>query len=233
MKKMISSDFLNVRTYFFQLMTLGIGVSLFVSFFIGKIYPMIPMMGCMVPFGVVMSLLAVDDKDKWDVFRLALPFTRNEVVLGRYAFVMLMTAAGVAAGLILTLLCLALMPFISQAPFVREDMGQTAFDGQLMLALSLIPFAMACIVFGIILPIAFRFGMNKTVRWAPLVLVAFFFSLGLTIELQNEAVLDTALNYLTQDAGFMTVSLLAFGVALLVYLVSAALSRRLYRKRSI
>ena len=109
----------------------------------GVIVPVVIMMGV---YFVTVTLAVFDDRDGWAAFRLALPLSRRDVVLGRYAT----TVAPCLAFAVLGIALSAIVEQVAAAPGV---------EGVLSLAMVGTAFTLTCMA--IVLPIYFRVGATR------------------------------------------------------------------------
>lgn len=69
----------------------------------------------MVPMLVMFSLLGYDDRNGWLRYRCALPFSRHDIVVGRYAAILISSAIAVVAMFAVTVACMSLFPLFGVA----------------------------------------------------------------------------------------------------------------------
>ena len=112
----------------------------------GVIVPVVIMMGV---YFVTVTLAVFDDRDGWAAFRLALPLSRRDVVLGRYATTVATCLAFAVLGVALS----AIVEQVAAAPGV---------EGILSLAMVGTAFTLTCMA--IVLPIYFRVGTTRGAR---------------------------------------------------------------------
>ncbi|MEG0218245.1 MAG: ABC-2 transporter permease, partial [Raoultibacter sp.] len=70
MKAMIVSDFLSVKSYILSQSLVGIVVGIFISASMGNVYMVAPMLAAMIPFSLIFTVLAYDERNGWQEFRL-------------------------------------------------------------------------------------------------------------------------------------------------------------------
>lgn len=190
----------------------------------------------MVPLLVFTTLGACDDNGGWGSFRLALPLSRAQVVLGRYASLLLVA---LASGLVLFGLGAAVWTIASSAPgdFAVALCGSVGL-GRLAAGVCA---ALACALAAcaVALPLFVRFGLSKGVRFVPLV-VAIAFAFGMAAMSSSGSPLEGTswgigfIQWL--DAGevhFLVAAVVILAGVLLLYAASAFVAVRLYSKREL
>lgn len=120
----------------------------------------VPLVCISVPFSFMTNLFAIDELNGWQVFRLALPLSRTQVIGGRAltGLVAVLGALGVAA--VLAALWFALAPdTVGDLPRAAILMGGAGS-------------AAALLMIGVLMPCVARFGFTKAVRYLPVVLMS-------------------------------------------------------------
>lgn len=231
MKSMISLDFVLADKYLAQETIVTIPIGLIVSFFIGNVYTMPTAIAAAIPLMLGFSLCTVDEKDRWEQFRLALPLSRNDIVAGRYLSCAILAVAGVAMGLAIYALTVGaslLVPSLPNAGQFTQDLAAAP-----ALAAPCIGAVVGLTMLAIVLPGVAKCGITKTIRFVPaiatLVLVfAIAIASGTGGSGAIEAVVESVFASPT-DSTLALLALIAFAAA--VYAASYALARTFYRKR--
>ena len=122
MKAMIMSDLLIAKKYLLQQLGVSIAVGIFITVMIGNLYVAAPMVGVMIPFSLTITILALDERANWQQFRLALPMSRSNVIAGRYVSFALLALLGIAAGLLVTLVMVAVAQIAPGVPQLADLM---------------------------------------------------------------------------------------------------------------
>lgn len=235
MKAMILSDLLTVKKYFKSQALLYVVVVIAISIFIGNLYMIAPFLGVMMPFSLSFTLLAYDERNGWEQFRLVLPLSRRNVVAGRYASLALITLIGVIIGLVASALVIAAATLLPSVTLLSDLMVDFSVQGIVLSAC--MPFGIIFVMLAITLPLVSRYGMTKAVRYVPVFfLVVFMIAItGINMPgIDHSAlmpVLSTLAQMLETIPGTLAVSGMAFGAGFVIYLLSAALSTKLYSKR--
>ncbi len=169
MKAMIMSDLLIAKKYLLQQLGVSIAVGIFITVMIGNLYVAAPMVGVMIPFSLTITILALDERANWQQFRLALPMSRSNVIAGRYVSFALLALLGIAAGLLVTLVMVAVAQIAPGVPQLADLMGN--FSWQTMLFASIAGLAIILVMLSVTMPLFSRFGMTKGVRYLPLLII--------------------------------------------------------------
>ncbi len=190
----------------------------------------------MMMFSASVSGSAYDEQNDWGAYRLVLPVSRRDVVLGRYAFNLLaaLTASALAALLVgIFVLAGRLLPLTGFAADLlawNEEVSMAAVAG--MVSCACIALAMSSVT----LPAYFKLGQTKATQWLPFIMlllsVAPFVAIGF---IGGEALemLESAMEASRATGGFGPVGLGALAVALAAYALSACVSVRLYEGRDL
>ena len=220
MKAMIMSDLLIAKKYLLQQLGVSIAVGIFITVMIGNLYVAAPMVGVMIPFSLTITILALDERANWQQFRLALPMSRSNVIAGRYVSFALLALLGIAAGLLVTLVMVAVAQIAPGVPQLADLMGN--FSWQTMLFASVAGLAIILVMLSVTMPLFSRFGMTKGVRYLPLD------GNGPPPEF-----VANVLNLLESPAGTIAIAAGVLAITAAVYAISAVISTKLYQKREL
>ena len=159
---------------------------------------------------MVISNLAMDESFQWEIFALTMPVTRRQLVLAKYIVAIFYALLGIVVGTVATL--------------VIRLFGFRSGDATLLL-ISLIGIVVAAIFIALLLPVDFKYGVQK----GRLVLfgVAAFIGGGGVLLSGKEDMLD---GFFSRFSG--TVGGLFFGaLTLLLLLISFTISSRIMEKK--
>ena len=173
---------------------------------------------------VVVTLSAYDDVSGWAAFRLALPLSRRDVVLGRYATVAVTCLASAVFGIALS----ALVGPIEEAvlPAVTGETLATGWNLSDALALALVGISLSLAYMAVILPIYLTFGTTKGTR----LLVVFLIIAPAALIGASGGIISSIPEQFTTG----TIVLTALpAIALVLFAISAAISMRLYARRDL
>ena len=171
----------------------------------GGVIPAVIMMGV---YFVTMTLAAFDDRRGWAAFRLALPLSRRDVVLGRYATTMVVCLAFAVFGIALS----TVLAQVAAAPDV---------EGTLLLAV--VGMAFTLTYMAIVLPIYFRVGATRGARIISMLMFMLPLAVVGFVDASVVAGLITGREFLA----------LFPVVALVLFAASAVVSLRLYDSRDL
>lgn len=227
MKAMFLADMMAIRKYLAQQVVIALVVGAFIDIMTGSIYATPIFTGTMIVLSISFSVIALDEAGHWQEYRLALPLSRGSIVRGRYLSLLAITAISMVVGLVTSGLVLAaawLLPSISQFAGIVEsaDLGLCL----LMVAVT----TLVCLgTMAIMLPICFRMGMTKAVRWIPLIGVLIFLAAFAAFSGSESMMsqLESLLYLLETPAGFFGI----LAAAAVLYGASCLLSERFYLTR--
>ncbi|NTU90020.1 MAG: ABC-2 transporter permease [Actinobacteria bacterium] len=235
MKSMLMSDLLLIdKKHLAQIIVIGFLVSSLMSISVGNLFCVLPIVVFTTTLNVAFTLLALDERANWQGFRLALPVSRKQVVIGRYASFALFTCGGLIAGLIMYLLMVLAGHILGFIPILGNLWS--AIGWKPLVATGAASLVLMLLLLSIILPLSLRFGMVKAVRLLPLG-IAFTIPAFAAISADDANALPSSVvdfGYWVQtDAGILCFSLILVALTLIIYLLSCALSIRLYAKREL
>lgn len=229
------------RDYGRQLFALGFLVAVLVGCGMQTILAAPSIITCMFFMMGTMGAAAYDEQNDWGRFRLTLPLSRRDVVLGRYGAIVTLGLGGMAVGL---LAAFAISAVASAVELPGELSQALALDPG---TLSGMAFATTfCLLIGatvasVMTPIYFRLGQTKATQLLPTIIVMIF--VLPVVFLGNSRLLDGALPGLEQISAFLTYIKtpegLAVGcagmvaVAAAILAASAAISLKLYETREL
>lgn len=231
MKTMMVSDYLSIRGTLLQFCGLIIVVAVFMSIAIENVAASAATLTATIPFMIIFTLSAFDEKDGWDRFRLTLPITRKQVVSGRYAFVGLVTIAAMLFAFVIAYALSMILPLLSLGDGLDNAAGYNVASiiGGIVGAVSIMILPVS-----IALPLTMRYGITKATRIIPTIFVLAICAIAIIsgnsttdISFLQPAMkwLDTGNNYL-----FLAAAALVFDFA--IYIISAFIAIKLYKKRT-
>lgn len=226
------------RDYARQYLLTGIFVAFAVSVGMQSIVAAAGIMTCMFLLMGSMAAGAYDEQNGWGLFRLTMPLSRRDVVLGRYGVIVTLGLIGLAAGwvaiAVLTALAtagvlpLGLSEMLSYRP---EDILAALFS------------SVTCLAFGsfvasITTPVYFHFGQTRGAQYIPLATALLFI---VAIVAVNSGVLDTIdattlgalIAFIESPAGVASCCGIAIVASAAMLAVSAAISLKLYERREL
>lgn len=231
-RAMVASDFLRSRSYLMQLLwvwgLLGIVINLLQD---APLFALIA-----VPagtgFATLISAFVQDETGDWQVFRLTTPVSRRSVVWGRVVSVSLMVLVSAVYAVVLAVVSMG----------IGQAMGMEGlnFGGLYMSDWEVIGGALLLTVGGtligdaVMLPLAFKNGMQTTIRYAPLVLAL---GVSLVSYLLSEAgpwgdlPLQVFERLMAGVGGILGFGGLVLAAGVVVWLLCGAFSVRLYEAR--
>ena len=241
MKRAFFLEMTIFRDYARQLVGLGLFVSLCIGLGMQTPLAMPAILTCMFFMMSAMGLAAYDQLNHWELFRLTLPLSRRDVVLGRYAAIVTFGLLGMVVGLVAALAATAVVSAVGLPGEVGEAF---AFDPSMLSVMAVVTcftLLIGSVVASVVTPLYFRLGQTRATQILPTVIVLLF--VVPVVVLGNSGMLDggipgmelvsAALEALDTPAG------MAVGCAVLVALsavalaISAAVSLKLYERREL
>lgn len=188
----------------------------------------------MLMFSMSVSGSAYDEQNDWGSFRLAMPVSRRDVVLGRYAFgicisvVAALLACAVVAALTMLGEALPLPEFV--ADILAWEDGE--LEGALGAFVSCVCISLA--MCSVTLPAYFKLGQTKATQWLPFIMLFISVVPFLAIAAIGGPLLEQVTGYIDtagSTGGLTAIAVIAPCVALTAYVASAFISVRLYEGR--
>ena len=209
-------------------MTIGVGnVSAAASVFV--------MMACMLS---CTAMCAYDDMDNWGAFRLSMPLSRRDVVLGRYAMVVAFAlgAAFFGVALIVASWTLGKMGVLPESVAAYVALDADGLPSSLFAVLTVL--LIGLFDAGISLPGFFKFGTTKASQYMPYIILVVFvlFAAVLGQVLDGGIIMEQISRVLTWLEDPANLALIAAGmlaVCAVIIAISAAVSLHLYEKRDL
>ncbi len=229
------------RDYGRQLMGLGLLVSLCIGVGMQTPLAMPATLTCMFFMMASMGLAAYDQLNHWELFRLTLPLSRRDVVLGRYAAIVTMGLMGTAVGIVAALIA---MVAVSALHIGGEVGAAFAFSPDLLAPMLFTTFfclLIGSVVASAVTPLYFRLGQTRATQILPTVIVLLF--VVPVVILGNSGMLDggipgmellsRALEALETPAGMAAGCALCAALAAAALGISATISLKLYENREL
>ena len=179
-------------------------------------------------FSLSSSASNYDEHNGWAAFRLTMPVSRREVVLGRYLFVL----AGALSVSLLVAAAALVLSMLGQASMLPEVVARVVrLDADAMQAgLFTLAFcsAVGFVIASVSMPVFFKFGQTKATQWLPFIMMFVGFMGG---EAMMAAQRAFAFAQTPEGLAAFAAGACAFG--LVCYVVSCAISLRIYSARDL
>lgn len=187
-------------------------------------------------FSLSNSASHYDEQNDWAAFRLTMPVSRRDVVLGRYLFVL----AGTLIASLFVAVAACLLSWMGGASLLPEMVANVVrLDADMIQAgVFALAFcsAMGFVTASVSMPVFFKFGQTKATQWLPFIMM--FLGVAPVMAggfMGEEAIvpMQQALSFVETPEGLasFTVGALIFGVV--CYAVSALVSLRVYKARDL
>lgn len=194
---------------------------------------------CMYLMMGAMGAAAYDDQNGWGRYRLALPVSRRDVVLARYAAVVTLGLIGALVGLVASLAVMGIASAVDLPGGISASLALDYESVASMLFATAVCFLVGSGVVSVVVPVYFRFGQTKATQMLPTVLVILFVApifLSSAFGLLDDgffAIVSDVLERAETLSGVVGSMIVFLASSLLLLLVSAAVSLRLYSKREL
>lgn len=232
MKAMIFSDLITIKNSAVALVAVVLFVGCACALGTGVIGAVAAAMAATLPMMYLFSIVAYDEMNGWERFRLTLPMSRTQAVCGRYASMAIVVVVGVMAGLASSLLLAAAAGLAQQLFGLSIDLSSDAPLAEAIVA-ALLGAGVILLTAAVALPPMIRFGMTRGTRVLPMVFVALV-ALGIIV-LDSTPIMPLLESWHSQatSGSLVLAGACALAVVALIYISSAALSVRLYAKRDL
>lgn len=246
MKTMMISELFTLRKSLKQLVATSALVSLLVGLYSAAPLTAAVMFAAMMPMMWLMNICAFDDIASWGSFRMSLPLSRRDVVLGRYGALLIVTCASALIGFAMGFATAALIPLL---PFSSDTLSFSQMLADDLILSLVIGELCACIVVlliaALVLPLTMKMGLTKAIRFIPLLSVVVFFGGLAALDSLDPSLLSSLLEGLVamersfgmaSSDGFSFLGLLllaAAAISLLIYAASTLPAMKFYAKRQL
>ena len=237
MKRMFGLECVVLGQYLRQLVLIGLVVVIIMAATTGSITEAMPAAMPMVFMMSVMSMSAYDDVNDWGAYRLALPLSRRDVVLGRYVTVIAMFVGAILFSIAVIGVAWALGQAGILPPAITAYVKVDANSLRMLLIAGAAVVAIGSVLPAVALPCYFKFGSTKATQYIPVVVML---SVAALVYLMNYLSKAGALNgaeqvllWLEAPANLAPAVLILAAVSLAILAISAAVSLRIYAKRDL
>lgn len=232
MRRALLCDLLVNRSYLVRMAITGVFIA--VCFSLGMtVTAMVPgMIALVFLVGGTTSLGMMDDASSWGAYRLTLPLSRRDVVVGRYLALFIFGLVGALVG---TLVCLAMLA-------INGSFAQGISSEQAMaLALSTpVLYLVGTVMCSVTLPFFFKLGATKFTQLLPMIFILIavvpFVAAGILVpdNTQPLSAIEGAAAWLTSNAWApWALGAGALVVSLALLAISAAISTHIYARRDL
>lgn len=166
MKAAILSEFAAVRSSFLQMIGLYAIVGIIVGISIGSLFALIACVAAMSPFMMSISFAGLDATNGWERYRACLPLSRADIVASRYVNIILTSLVMVAVGMVIVFALGSIAPYLPLGADMQSAFAEELADPVMILAAGMLGMAVTMTATAIMMPLIFKFGLTKTVRFS-------------------------------------------------------------------
>ncbi len=178
----------------------------------------------MMPMLLAMTCANADESNGWSRYRAALPYSRCDIIAGRYLAITIMTAVTVAASIVIAVVLDALV-----GPLVPNFEHTAASD---IITSCMVAAAIGLIISAIVQPFLVKFGNSKGMRYVMLALfLGTFVIVGFVQGQLDERTLALAAQWL--DINFATALAATIAATFVALAASCAISLRIYQRKDL
>lgn len=241
MKAMILTDLITVKESLKQCVMIYAVVGLVLACSMKSVVACVACVGTM---GAIMSwlmLASYDEVNSWQKFRASFPISRKEMMLGRYASILIVALGSALLALTVGYLAMLLSRVEFLAPLfsvfgedVVDSLGSENNPTGIVLGASLLGAMVVILGVAFTQPFVAKLGMTKALRFGPVVVVVL---LAVTVAASDSLMASLPIASLmglfsdNPDQAFIEVTLVASLVAMAVYAVSAFVAVKMYEQR--
>lgn len=171
MKAMMVSDFCAMKSALLQMIGILTVVGIVMAWAMDTAVGAAAALGAMVPFMYLFSVGSLDEQNGWERFRLTLPLTRRQVMLGRYGSTAVVAVAAAVGGLIMGLLVTAVADVVDGEGGRLAGLSSVQNPPEALVCSVVLTLTVFLVGAAVALPLMARFGMTKATRFVPLVVV--------------------------------------------------------------
>ena len=235
MKAAILSEFSAVKNVLLQQFVIYLVVGVFVGIGMGSATAMVACISAMAPILMVFTFAGYDSMNGWERFRATLPVSRDALVIGRYANVLLTSLATLVAAFVIALLLGQLVDVLPIDAETAQFISEEVRDPAMIVGGGLMGMCVMLLMTAVLQPFILRYGMTKAMRWVPAGLMLVFFIAVLILP----QVIDAPaflVDFIAWSENPDNLPLLVGGLTVLslgVYCISCAAAMALYRKKEL
>lgn len=201
-----------------------------------SLYAVIPCVTCGMAVMLLYSLLAFDEQNDWQRYRLTLPISREQTVKGRYVSCLAIVGIALVVGAVLTVLCFAVA-------YLLRSAGVSNFTENVVLGIDPLGLVLAgaagaaitIVMMAFTIPVAMKTGLTKAIRILPVIfvlLIIVLVTLGQGLMTQSDATAPFVI-WLQSETGMPVVVAGMLVLSMVLYAGSCALAKRFYAKREL
>lgn len=210
MKGLLLKDFYEIKSYLFSFILLDAVFIVVSCLEKGNIF--IILYPCIFSGMTAMSLIAYEEKEKWNVYADTLPYKRSQIVSAKYLISIIYSAVVI----------ILMISAQTAAMLFRND-----FDISLLLGVMTLMIVLSILPISLLLPFIFKFGVEKTRIYMVAVNIISFTGLFGISALSRES------SQQIHSGNILNIGVVALLATVVITAVSWMLSIRAYKKRQL
>jgi ABC-2 type transport system permease protein len=172
MRAMMKCDFICIKSALRETTLSSVFVAVIIFISTQEVYVVVPCVCASIAIGLFFSLLSLDEQNGWQRFRLALPFSRKDVIFGRYLSCLIDDGMAMAVSYLLGLLCIGGAALLKDAGIdVLSEEAPVLADSLELFISALAGAAITILMMAFVLPFVAKMGLTKATRLFPMVFV--------------------------------------------------------------
>ena len=172
MKAMLISDLIIMRRNLLQMLMTCLIVVLVISLAMNNtLAPIGGCFGAMIPLLYLFTIAGYDEMNEWQGFKLTLPASRKDIIIGRYASLLVVALVSILIGIAVSYVVGGIA---SPEGAFLSTMTLATNPPEIIVGSSVAGAAMALFICAITLPLIAKMGLTKSVRFVPIVVVVIF-----------------------------------------------------------
>lgn len=238
MKKAFLVELTVLTGYIKQLLPIAAVTGAFLAIGMGSTVALAGAFICMFCMMGSMAASAYDDANNWGAYRLTLPMSRRDIVLGRYAAVVAMGVLGVVVGALIQLLAAAVGALNVLPTQINDAIAMSGDDVLASVFSVFVCLFMGMTAASLVVPTYFKFGNTKATQFLPMAVmllyaVAIFIFAQISNAVDMAPLLSQFLTWIETPIGMASCIVALVALTALVLSISAAVSMRIYTRRDL
>lgn len=235
MNAMLISDLAIMRKNLLQLFGVCLIVGVGMAYGTGSLIVATACISSMVPFMYLFNVAAYDELGGWQSFRLTLPLSRREIVLGRYLGVLVALTVSAVFAVVFSFVLGAVVDALPLPADLAKSLSLTENLPDEIVMSGLMGSLCVLVAATVMLPLVTKWGLTRGTRLVPVIIVLAV-PLGVwarKLEAVQGFIAPLREAWASGSVSVTTVFTIGIGLALLLLAASALIAMRLYETREL